>query len=276
MTASRIQDPERREAIVGLWTDGCYEDIGALFEPATTALVEELGVEGLRVLDAATGTGNTALAAAARGAEVDACDLTPRLLTVARQRAAERDLEVRFREGDLLALPYDDASFDLVLSTFGAFTADDPRACARELVRVCVSGGRIVSTAWADEGMFARSIDLIMAELPDDLFAGRPNPQDWADPLALRGLFAGLDVELAVEHRTAWFPFDSLDGAFALLESASGPFLRLRTAMDAIDDTAWPRVRTATLQAWGELSRPGAEGGVELPAVYGIATITRP
>ena len=270
-----ILDTERHTRIVSLWSDGSYEDIGALFEPISGELVTELDLAGLRVLDAATGTGNTSIAAASAGATVDACDLTPRLLDVARTRAAAAGLDITFLEADLLALPYEDDSFDVVVSTFGAFTVDDPARCARELVRVCRPGGRVVTTAWAQWGAMATSMEVIAREHPEVHDPTGPNPRDWADLDGVRGFVAGLDVEVRVEQRTAWFRFPSLPAAFELFEMASGPYRRMRAAIEERDPDGWGRVRRDVVAGWEPLARPAAGGDVELPADYGVATIVR-
>ncbi len=137
-----------------------------------------------------TGTGNTAIAAAAAGADVSAFDITPRLLDVARERAAAAGLTIDFREGDLLAIPYPDDAFDLVLSTFGAFTADDPPACARELVCVCRPDGTIVTTAWADEGVFGVLTEVAVTRYPALVPHGAADPRAWADEAGLAGIFS--------------------------------------------------------------------------------------
>ena len=268
-------DPERHTRIVSLWSDGSYEDIGALFEPISRELVAELDLAGLRVLDAATGTGNTAIAAASAGATVDACDLAPRLLDVARDRAAAASVDIAFVEADLLALPYEDDSFDAVVSTFGAFTVDDPARCARELVRVCRPDGRVVTTAWGDRGVFATSLEVIARELPEVDDPQGPDPRDWADLDGVRDVVAGLDVEVRVEQRTIWFRFPSLPAAFDLFEVASGPYLRMRAAIEERDPQGWNRVRRDVIAGWEPLARSGVGGGVELPADYGVATIVR-
>lgn len=266
-------DPDRRDGIVSLWSAGRYEDIGALFEPISHELVAELGLADRRVLDAGTGTGNTAIAAASAGASVDACDLTPRLLGVARDRAAAAGVDITFAEADLLALPYPDATFDVVLSTFGAFTVDDPSRCVRELVRVCRPGGRVVTTAWTDRGVFAASMAVIARELPEVHDPERPDPGDWAELAGVRGFVGGLDAEVRVERRTTWFRFPSLPAAFELFEVASGPYLRMRAAIEQRDPEGWDRVRRDVVAGWQPLARPLAGGGVELPAHYGVATI---
>lgn len=270
--ASEGLSTDRTVAIRELWAAGAYEDIGALFEPISAEVVGNLDLAGRRVLDAATGTGNTALLAARAGAEVDAFDISPRLLGIARSRAVSAGLDIRFRDGDLIDLPYPDASFDVVLSTFGAFTVDDPPRCAAELVRVTRPEGGIVSTAWSDEGMLATLTAVVADRYPGVLDPSRPDPAAWADPTGVARIFADEDVHITVTRRTWWFRFPTIVAPLDLLEEASGPVQRLRAAVEAADGN-WSETREDILARWARLARPTATG-VELPAVYGLATVT--
>ncbi|MBW3610907.1 MAG: class I SAM-dependent methyltransferase [Actinobacteria bacterium] len=124
--------------------------MGALFAAAGATLVEHIGVAGLDVLDVATGTGNTARAAARAGARrVVGVDATPALLAEATRRSVADGTEIEWQEGDMEDLALADASFDRVLSSFGAMFATDQHHMAAELERVCRPGGRVGLTAWA-------------------------------------------------------------------------------------------------------------------------------
>jgi len=168
------------------WSGAHYETFAAELAPAAGRLVERAApADGERVLDLATGTGNTALAAARRGAEVTGVDSAGRLLEVARARAAAEDLEIDFVAGDLHEPPVADGSFDLVLSSFGVtFSPDPPRALAAT-ARALRPGGRALLTAWVPEG----PIDAILAVFAQAVAeaTGRPLPErfPWYDPEAL-------------------------------------------------------------------------------------------
>src|SRR5438128_1814803 len=108
---------------------------------------------GQRVLDVAAGTGNTALAAARRGARVTATDLVPRMLETASRRAAAEGLELDVQVADAQDLPFEDGTFDVVMSSFGAMYAPDQRRTASELIRVCRPGGRIAMANWTPDGL---------------------------------------------------------------------------------------------------------------------------
>jgi ubiquinone/menaquinone biosynthesis C-methylase UbiE len=126
-----------------MWAIGPYERISEHLKIAHDHLLWALPPQpGERWLDVATGTGEIARPVARAGAQVTALDLAPELIETARAKAAAEDLEIAFEVGDAEALPYEDASFDTVTSTFGVMFTPDHAAAARELARVCKPGGR--------------------------------------------------------------------------------------------------------------------------------------
>src|SRR5512139_3674330 len=130
-----------------------------------------------RVLDVAAGNGNATLAAARRFADVTSTDYVGTLLERGRERAKADRLQVTFREADAENLPFPDASFDVVLSTFGVmFTANQERAAA-ELLRVCRPGGRIGLANWTPEGLIGQLFKVIGRHVPPP--AGAPSPATW-------------------------------------------------------------------------------------------------
>ena len=135
------------------WGAGTYETTAAELEPVAAVIVSRAGLTaGDDVLDLACGTGNAALLAAALGARVVGVDSAPRLLAVARERGRDAAVELDLREGDLLAMPVDDASVDVALSVFGVIFAADPGRALREVARVLRPGGRVLLTAWVPAG----------------------------------------------------------------------------------------------------------------------------
>src|SRR5215210_6340228 len=124
---------------------------------AGEAVVAAAGVEaGMEVLDVACGSGNATLPAARAGARVTGLDFAPGLLEIARERAADAMLEIDFIEGDAQALPFEDASYDRVVSTFGHMFAPDHRRTADEMRRVLRPGGVIAVACWMPEGAIGR------------------------------------------------------------------------------------------------------------------------
>ena len=136
-----------------VWMAGDFGQVARYTEPTAEAFVGRRGVkEGMSVLDAACGTGNVAIPAAKAGAYVTGVDIAPDLLEAGRARARRERLNIRFDEGDVEALPYADASFDLVVSMFGAIFAPRPTRAAAELIRVCKPGGQIAMANWTAGG----------------------------------------------------------------------------------------------------------------------------
>jgi SAM-dependent methyltransferase len=166
---------------------------------------------GKRVLDAAAGDGNVALAAVRRGAEVDACDLAPSMV----ERGKARCPAASWRVADVQALPYDDGAFDAAISSFGAHLAPSPGDTARELVRVVRPGGFVALAAWVPRGLPGRMDELVepCAPLPD----GVPQPARWGVQEVARRRLGPLLEDLQLRTRTLSLRFDSPDAAFDAL-----------------------------------------------------------
>lgn len=151
MTSSDLAAVKQRQQ--SAWSSGNYANLGSRTQLASELLCEAADVRaGERVLDVATGSGNTALAAARRFCEVVGVDYVPELLAQGRRRAEAEGLEVSFQQGDAEALPAPDGSFDVVVSTFGVMFAPDQHKAAAELLRVCRPGGRIALASWVPDG----------------------------------------------------------------------------------------------------------------------------
>ncbi len=170
------------------WALGEYDRIadGLTISTDQTLRVAQIR-PGERVLDLATGTGITAIAARKHGANVTGVDLTPELVAVARRKAKEDGLEdIDFQEGDAEALPFPDASFDAVVSTCGHMFAPDQPKVAAELARVTRPGGRVVFLAWTPEGGLGGWFRITNTHVPPP--AGLASPFNWGDPEKVRQL----------------------------------------------------------------------------------------
>jgi SAM-dependent methyltransferase len=226
------------------------------------------------VLDIATGTGNTALRAARRGARVTGIDLTPELLAVARDTADAEGLDVDFLEGDAESLEFEEDRFDQVLSTFGVIFAPRPAVAAGELARVCAPGGAIGVTAWPIDSLAAAIRLRAMEHLAPRPDAGPPPTASWATEDGVRELFAGRGVEVTVVRRTdlSW-RFGDVDEAAAFAEHAMGG---VRAAIDAARKAGRiDALRTGLRDLFAEWSRPGDDGGILLPFDYLLVTGTK-
>lgn len=194
------------------WDAGSYEHVAAQLYPAARVAVDRAApVPGERVLDLGCGTGNATLLAAARGAQVTGVDPSPRLLDVARQRAAAEGLGVTFLHGEAANLPVGDASADLVLSVFAVVFAPDPQAAVRELARVTAPSGRVVLSAWIPEGPIAEAGRVAFQALSDAL-GGPPGPAPfpWHDPAALTDLFGPHGFAIHTEEQPIAFTAPSV------------------------------------------------------------------
>jgi SAM-dependent methyltransferase len=164
------------------WALGEYDRIADGLTISTDQTMRVAKIRpGERVLDVATGTGITAIAARERGAQVTGIDLTPELLAVARKKARSEGFDdIEWREGDAEGLPFGDASFDVVLSTCGHMFAPDQQRVASELARVTRPAGRAVFLAWTPEGGLGSWFRITNKHVPPP--AGLASPFNWGDP----------------------------------------------------------------------------------------------
>jgi SAM-dependent methyltransferase len=178
-----------------MWASGDYPSmVETWLLPLGPRLVEASGIgPGMRVLDVAAGTGNASLPAAQAGADVTASDLTPELLEAGRRRADAAGLTLAWAEADAEHLPFDDASFDVVISSIGAMFAPHHQQTADELMRVCRPGGTIGLLSWTPEGMIGALLRTIGPFAPPPPPGAQPPPL-WGSEAHLTELFgAGVD-----------------------------------------------------------------------------------
>lgn len=268
---------ERVRGIQRVWSAGSYVNVGDMWARIGRELADELdarvGLAGRDVCDAACGTGNTTLALAHAGGRVVGVDLTPDLLATASERAEAAGLEITWRVGDLVDLPLDDGEFDVVTSTFGAFTADDPHRCAAELARVCRPGGTIATTAWGRGGPFGLLREVVYEAHPQLAEVPGPDTAAWAELDGLEDRFAVTPATVVdVDERVFPLPFASVEDAFAFLTRWSGPLLMVRHAVEELGGS-WDQIGDRVVEAWRPHTRR-VDGGVELLAPYARALLT--
>lgn len=191
MTATAT-DTELKARHRVMWASGDYPQmVDTFLLPIGPRLVEACGIAaGERVLDVAAGTGNASLPAAARGAVVSASDLTPELLADGRRRAESQGLDLEWTEADAEHLPFDDGSFDVVMSAIGVMFAPHHQDAADELVRVCRAGGRIGVLSWTPEGMLGALFRTMKPFAPAPPPGAQPPPL-WGSEDHLTALFGG-------------------------------------------------------------------------------------
>ena len=205
------------------WSEGDFAMVASLVFNAAETLVEALEIiPGERVLDVACGSGNGAIAAARRawGNTVGA-DFVPALLERGRERAAAERLEVEFVEADAQALPFEDASFDVALSIFGAMFAADQQKAADELLRVVKPGGRIGMANWTPDGGIGAMFMTIAKHAPPP--PGVNPPLLWGTEDRLRELFGDGVSQLRIERLRSRQVFRSADHYLDFFRTYFGP-----------------------------------------------------
>jgi SAM-dependent methyltransferase len=213
------------------WGSGDYSVIGTSLQIIGETLCEAVDVEARdHVLDVAAGNGNATLAAARRGATVTASDYVPTLLEALRARADADGLEIETRTADAEALPFADASFDVVLSTLGVmFTPDQERAAA-ELLRVARPGGRIGLANWTPDSFIGQVFRVVGKYVPPP--AGIRSPLEWGTEDRVADLLGG-DVESLVTMRRDFvFRYRSAEQWLDTFRSFYGPMVRAFAALD--------------------------------------------
>ena len=190
------------------WSTGNYAVVGTTLQIVGESLCEALDLRaGSRVLDVAAGNGNATLAAARRWCDVTSTDYVRSLLDAGRARADAEGLAVKFQEADAEALPFADASFDVVLSTFGVmFTPNQERAAA-ELLRVCKPKGRIGLANWTPDGYIGQVFKTLGKYLPPP--AGAKSPALWGTRARLTEMFDADARAIKAESRLFKFRYRS-------------------------------------------------------------------
>lgn len=228
-TRSRLETIKTRQHAA--WSSGDYALIGVTLQGVGESLAEAIDLRaGQRVLDVAAGNGNFALAAARRGCEVVASDYVPALLEGAARRASAEQLVLGTTIADAERLPFADGWFDVVASTFGVmFTPDQDRA-AREMMRVCRSGGRIGLANWTPAGFIGRLFKTIGEFVPPPPEA--KSPALWGTEGRLRELFGtdAADIRVAVRHHD--FRYRSADEWLDTFRTYYGPMLKAFSVLD--------------------------------------------
>lgn len=213
------------------WETGDFGEVAKHIMPEAEQFVARLNLRpGARLLDVACGTGNVAVLAARRGCIVSGLDLASNLIAQARQRAAAEGLEIDFTEGDAEALPYPDASFDIVTSMWGVMFAPRPERIVSELRRVVKPGGFIAMANWTPDGFLGKVFGVFARHVPPP--AGFPSPLLWGDENIVRARFQGNsdDVRLARRIATMTFPYDA-NGTVNFFRRYYGPTSRAFEAL---------------------------------------------
>ncbi|MBJ7406454.1 MAG: class I SAM-dependent methyltransferase [Bradyrhizobium sp.] len=254
----------------GAWSSGDYAVVGTTLQIVGEQLCEAIDLRaGSKVLDVAAGNGNATLAAARRWCDVTSTDYVPALLERGRERAAAEHLAVDFREADAEALPFADASYDVVLSTFGVMFTPDQDQAASELARVCKSGGKIGIASWTPQGFIGQLFKTIGKHLPPP--AGVKSPALWGTTARLEEMFGAVAADIAAEPRMFVFRYRSPDHWLEIFKTFYGPTLK---AFAALDDSGQAALRRDLLALLGEFNHAD-DGTIVVHSEYLEAVITK-
>jgi SAM-dependent methyltransferase len=189
---------------------------------------------GQRVLDVACGTGVVAVTAARSGARVTGLDLTPELLAVARDNGRIAGVEIDWHEGDVEALPFDAATFDVVVSQFGHMFAPRPEVAMGEMLRVLKPGGTIAFSTWPP-GLFVGRMFAVLGKYMPPLPPGVAPPPLWGEPNVIRERLGNAVRDISFDRGTIAAPALSPQHHRELTEKTAGPVLKLVESLSVAD-----------------------------------------
>jgi len=219
------------------WASGDYAVIGTTLQIVGESLAEACDLRtDERVLDVAAGNGNATLAAARRGCRVTSTDYVGALLERGAERAAAERLDVKFQQADVEALPFADASFDAVLSTFGVMFAPNHERAAAEMVRVARPGGRIGLANWTPDGFIGELFRVIGRFVPPP--AGLKPPAAWGTETRLVELFGPHASDIRTERKHYVFRYRSAAHWVDVFRRYYGPVHKAFAALGAADQQA--------------------------------------
>ena len=257
---------ELKERAAVAWSAGAFEEVAESIGDVHAALVEAIAPQpGERFLDLACGAGNVAQLAAEAGASVTGIDISPRLIDVAKSRAAAGGYDIDYRVGDAESLDVPDGSFEAVVSSFGMIFAPDHDAVARELARVLVPGGRLAFAAWTPDSTIADLLKLVGRFQPPPP-PGAGVPLAWGDEQHVRDEL-GDDFELAFERRISRAEEASFDEFWPQFSKNFGP---LKLLLENLEPERRAELETAVREHFGRQEQ--SDGRLVDDRVYLLVT----
>jgi ubiquinone/menaquinone biosynthesis C-methylase UbiE len=252
------------------WSAGNYAVVGTTLQIVGETLCEALDLRaGSRVLDVAAGNGNATLAAARRFCDVTSTDYVASLLDSGRERAQAEGHAVKFQEADAENLPFPDASFDAVMSTFGVMFTPDQEKAASELARVCKPGGRIGLANWTPESFIGQLFKTIGKYVPPA--PGVRSPALWGTKARIVELFGKTAKEIRSASREFTFRYRSPSHWIEVFRTYYGPMNKTYGVLDAEKQAAFTR----DLLALMERGNRSGDGTLMLPSEYLEVVIER-
>jgi SAM-dependent methyltransferase len=252
------------------WASGDYARIGTTLQITGEMLAEAMDLPaGARVLDVAAGNGNATLAFARRWCTVMSTDYVEALLARGRARAEAEGLEIGSQVADAEALPFPDASFDAVVSTFGVMFAPDQATAAREMLRVCRPGGRIGMANWTPEGFIGQLFRTLGRHVPPP--AGVKSPALWGSQAWLEESFGAGAHSIQVKECRFTFRYRSVDHFVEVFRTWYGPVHKAFLALD----TAGQAALAEDLRGLIGRFDTGRDGTLRVPSAYAEVVIDR-
>ncbi|PYS72446.1 MAG: SAM-dependent methyltransferase [Acidobacteria bacterium] len=247
-----------------VWTAGDFSQIAKSYAQGGAEFIERLKIQpGMKVLDVACGNGALAIPAAKLGAEVSGMDIAPEMIRQARERAEQEGVKAEFAEGDAEALQYEDNSFDVVCTMFGAMFAPRPDVTAAELVRVCKPRGRIAMANWTPGGFIGQMFKLTAGHVPPP--AGMPSPVLWGVPETVRERFGSSVSSLETTSREAVFNFPMAPAE--VVEHFRTYYGPTQKAFGALDESGQAALRKDLENHWTKHNRK-TDGTTEVAAEF--------
>jgi SAM-dependent methyltransferase len=254
------------------WMDGNYDYFSHFMKASAVEFLDRLGVDpGTSLLDVACGSGQLALIAASRGANVSGVDIATNAILAARDRAASEGYDIRFDEGDAEALPYEAASFDVVASLFGAMFAPRPELVAAELLRVCRPGGTIAMGNWTREGFIGQMFKTFARFIAPP---GMPSPVLWGDENTVRERLGAHVSDLRLTRVIYQFnyPFSPPD-VVEFFRQNYGPTTRAFATLGAADQAS---LRKELVELWASHNKACGPARTIIDAEYlEVVAVTR-
>jgi SAM-dependent methyltransferase len=264
MSTTQPEMESLKTRLKSMWMAGDFGQVAKVIEAGAEEFIDRLGIKaGDRVLDVACGTGNTAIPAARAGATVTGSDIATNLLEQARARAESEGLNIKFEEGDAENLPYEDSSFDVVVTMFGAMFAPRPELVSSELVRVCKPGGRIAMANWTPEGFIGQMFKITGKHVPPP--PTMPSPIKWGDEETVRERLQDGISDLKLTRRLCAFkyPFGPAE-VVEFFRLYYGPTQR---AFDALDVEKQAVLRRDLEQLWSQHNK-ATDGTTDVQGEY--------
>jgi SAM-dependent methyltransferase len=266
MTVLQLDEFKARQR--DTWGAGDYSACSPYIAEVGELVVTRAGINpGMKVLDVACGTGNAALPAARAGARVTGLDLTPKLLDAGRAKAKAEGLAIEWREGDAENLPFEDASFDRILSTFGHMFAPRHQQTAAEMVRVCRRGGAIVTATWTPEGVFGDIFKAAASYMPPPPDYASPPPV-WGREDYVRELFSDVATGFEFERHVNRIEWASVE-AFADFFTTQFPMM---VAAQRMLGERFGEMRQRIVDIWTRRNE-ATDGSLRLPQEYLLSVV---